>query len=115
MRNPMAQLVSSTPTRHSVALAVRTVLGILATAALGAALLAPPASAAGPVQNGDEDLVTSADGRLPKIGGLVHGQLFLNIFQTEVPAGRYKLVVRDRTTNHNFHFAGPGGVDVTTT
>jgi hypothetical protein len=25
-----------------------------------------------------------------------------------VPAGRYKLIVRDRGTIHNFHFFGPG-------
>ena len=47
-------------------------------------------------------------GALPKIRGTVGPGFEISINRESVPAGRYKLIVRDRGTIHNFHFFGPG-------
>jgi hypothetical protein len=46
--------------------------------------------------------------RLPTITGTVGPGFDITIDQDSVPAGRYRLVVRDRGTIHNFHFFGDG-------
>src|SRR5687768_6793150 len=45
---------------------------------------------------------------LPVIKGTVGPGFDISINQSSVPAGRHRLVVRDRSTIHNFHFFGPG-------
>ena len=69
-----------------------------------AALAIAPASAAP-----DEDRRG-----LPTIHGFVDSSDEFRIREQSVPAGRYKLVVQDTTDDHNFHFTGPGGVNVKT-
>ena len=70
-----------------------------------AALAIAPASAAP-----DDD----RRGRIPTIHGFVHSSDEFRIRESSVPAGRYKLIVKDTTDDHNFHFTGPGGVNVKT-
>ena len=45
---------------------------------------------------------------LPRLRGTVGPGFDIWINKDSVPAGRYKLVVHDRGTIHNFHFFGPG-------
>jgi plastocyanin len=39
----------------------------------------------------------------------------ISLSQRSVAPGTYTLLVHDRSAIHNFHFFGPGGVDVSTT
>jgi hypothetical protein len=67
------------------------------SAVCAAALAVAPASAsAGDVR------------ALPRLRGWVGPGFDIWMDQDSVPAGRYRLVVRDRGTIHNFHFFGPG-------
>jgi hypothetical protein len=97
------------------ALAGRTVLTVVAAVGLSAAVLAPPASAAHRVDRASVNPVVAADGSLPVIHGKVRDSRHFNIDLASVPAGRYRMVVKDTTSGHNFHFTGPGGVNETTT
>lgn len=70
--------------------------------ACAAALALAPASAAtdaAPLDRGD---------RLPRIHGVVGPGFDISVSVDSVPAGRYKLVVRDKSTIHNFHVVGAG-------
>jgi hypothetical protein len=60
----------------------------------------PPAAATHAVDS-------RADG-LPRLRGSVGPGFEISINQETVPAGRYRLVVRDRSAIHNFHFFGAG-------
>ena len=54
---------------------------------------------------------STSDGHLralPTIKGTVGPTYDIWINETSVPAGRYRLIVRDRGTIHNFHFFGDG-------
>jgi len=64
------------------------------------AIIPAPASAS---FEGDPD---ARAGGLPRIRGTVGPAYDIAISPESVPAGRYKLVVRDRGTIHNFHFFG---------
>lgn len=71
------------------------------------ALLAPLALtllAAGPAAAAPD----GAGHRLPTINGTVGPGFTLKIEQDRVPAGKYRIVVRDRSDEHNFHLTGPG-------
>jgi hypothetical protein len=84
----------------------RTSRGVLAvaTGVACALALAIPASATG---SGDPH-------RLPRLRGTVGPGFEISISDHKVPAGRYKLVVVDKGTIHNFHIHGDG-VDKKTT
>ncbi len=78
----------------------RTAVAVSAVAcAIGLAMA--PASAA-------VDAPGDHHGSLPKLRGTVGPGFEISINRDSVPAGRYKLIVRDRGTIHNFHFFGPG-------
>ena len=77
---------------------LRAALAAATAVACAAALAVAPATAA-------------SDGRpdaLPKLHGSVGPDFVITIDETSVPAGRYKLIVRDKGTIHNFHIFGEG-------
>jgi plastocyanin len=76
--------------------ALATVTGVACAAALAIA----PASAA-------DDGSSRARG-LPVLKGVVGPGFTITISDDSVPAGRYKLVVNDKGTIHNFHIFGAG-------
>jgi hypothetical protein len=76
-----------------------------AAAGAGASAAALPRAAAG-TATGD----TRSAGR-PKIHGEVGPSFTISVDPESVPAGKYKLVVQDKGTLHNFHIFGPGGLD----
>lgn len=84
---------------------IKALLAAATGVACVAALVVAPASAAP-----DDD----RRARLPRIHGHVDSSSEFGIRERSVPAGRYKLIVRDTTDDHNVHFKGPGGVDVRT-
>ena len=49
-----------------------------------------------------------ARGSLPTLRGRVTDAARIRISSTSVPSGRYRLVVRDETTRHNWHITGSG-------
>jgi hypothetical protein len=51
---------------------------------------------------------------LPTIKGTVGPGMTITVSRHRAPAGRYRLVVRDKSTLHNWHILGPG-VDKRTT
>lgn len=54
----------------------------------------------------------SADrGGLPKIHGLVATGRVITVEPRTVPAGRYKVIVKDTGERHNWHIYGPGGIN----
>ena len=63
---------------------------------------------AGPASAYVDRAPVARPGALPVIRGSVGPGFEIWINKESVPAGRYKLVVRDRATIHNFHFFGPG-------
>lgn len=46
--------------------------------------------------------------RLPVLRGWVGPSYDISLSRSSVPAGRYRLVVKDLGTQHNFHFFGEG-------
>jgi hypothetical protein len=48
---------------------------------------------------------------LPRLRGAVGPGLTISISKNRVAKGRYRVVVRDQSTAHNWHLSGPGGVD----
>lgn len=96
---------SSRPARRVLAAAV----SLVAAAAL---VVAPGSVASGSVAALDGVTNDSTDGhreaRLPRIRGSVGPDFVISINKDLVPAGRYKLIVRDRGTIHNFRIMGTG-------
>ena len=56
----------------------------------------------------DEGIVEKAKGDLPRLRGKVDGDRNLTISDDPVPSGRYRLIVRDTTSRHNWHIFGNG-------
>jgi hypothetical protein len=75
----------------------RAVLAAATGVACAAALAVAPASAASGGHRG-----------LPVLKGIVGPGFTISISDDSVPAGRYKLVVNDKGTIHNFHIFGDG-------
>jgi plastocyanin len=73
----------------------RSLLAIGTGIACTAALAVPPAAAA------EEDVQA-------RLRGSVGPGFDISISDDSVPAGRYRLVVTDKGTIHNFHITGPG-------
>lgn len=69
---------------------------------------------AAPVLTESRQAQILARGSLPRIRGKVTSAPQLTVSKTSVPAGRYKFVVRDETSSHNWHITGPS-VDKKTT
>jgi hypothetical protein len=80
----------------------RATLATLTGIACALALAVAPASAA--VDNGTD----GRRGGLPKLKGSVGPGFQISISDDSVPAGRYKLIVKDFGTIHNFHIFGAG-------
>jgi plastocyanin len=57
---------------------------------------------------------TSGGGDAGSLTGSVGPGFEISMGQDTVAAGTFTLTVDDMATNHNFHFTGPGGVDVKT-
>lgn len=72
--------------------------GLLALACITALVLPQQALAGG----------DGGPGRLPTIRAEVGPGFTLAFADDSVPAGRYRLIVRDRSTAHNFHLTGAG-------
>lgn len=85
----------STP--HRIA---RSALAVSAGLACAVALTVAPASAA-------DDGGGRAD-RIGKLKGTVGPGFTISINKSSVPAGKYKLIVEDKGTVHNFHILGAG-------
>jgi len=84
----------------------------VATLAVGPALTAPtasavtvsPASAAG-------SSAAKPDRGLPIIRGSVGPGFTISVSRHQAPPGRYRLIVRDMGSGHNWHIRGPGDVN----
>lgn len=92
-------------TEHSRRRPSRSLVAALAGTACVAALALPPAFASAD---------SSADGAIKKLHATVGPGYTLTIKESTVPAGKYKIIVDDKSTIHNFHMTGPGGVDIKT-
>lgn len=57
---------------------------------------------------------TSGGGDSGSLTGSVGPGFDISMGEDTVAAGTYTLTVDDMASDHNFHFTGPGGVDVTT-
>lgn len=78
---------------------IRGVLAFATAMVCAAALAAAPATAdAGP----------DRPDRFPKLKGTVGPGFTISIDKTSVPAGRYRLIVTDLGTSHNFWIRGTG-------
>ncbi len=81
----------------------------LATALLigvpGAASAQPTASDAPAAPTSTTDRAVSG---LPTIRGTVGPGFTIEVSRQRAPKGRYKLVVRDNSADHNWHMTGPG-------
>ena len=73
-------------------------VGVLLTS--GAWIAVNQASAAG--------LATQAVRSRPVIKGTVGPGMTITVSRHRAPHGRYRLVVRDRSSEHNWHIKGPG-------
>ena len=79
-------------------------LAVTALVAAGLGLVAVgPAGGAPSGGAVDRDRV---NGTLPRLRGTVGPGFTIKISDDEVPAGRYRIRVRDRSTAHNFHLIG---------
>jgi plastocyanin len=85
-------------TAHSTHRTGRAALAVATGIACALALAVAPASAAG----------SSERQRLPVLKGKVGPEFTISISDHRVPAGKYKLVVVDKGTIHNFHIHGDG-------
>ena len=56
----------------------------------------------------DKGIIEQAKGTLPRLTGKVDGDRNLTISSDPVPSGRYRLIIRDSTTQHNWHIFGNG-------
>ncbi len=96
---------SSRPARRALAAAV----SLLVAAAL---VVVPGSVASGstsaPAGVSDDSTDGHREARLPRLVGTVGPGFEISLSDNSVPAGRYKLVVRDRSTIHNFHILGQG-------
>jgi len=52
--------------------------------------------------------ITKAKGDLPRLTGKVDADRNLTISSDPVPSGRYRLIIRDTTSRHNWHIFGNG-------
>jgi hypothetical protein len=93
--SPMSRRSSNHGRGHAI---LATLTGIACALALAVA----PASAA--LDNGSD----SRPGALPKLKGEVGPGFTITISDDSVPAGKYKLIVNDKGTIHNFHIFGAG-------
>lgn len=80
----------------------RAFLAAVTGVACAMALAVAPASA------GTDDAADGRSGALPRLHGSVGPGFVISLDEGSVPAGRYKLIVRDKGTIHNFHFFGAG-------
>ena len=96
---------SSRPARRALAAAV----SLLVAAAL---VVVPGSVASGSTSAPAGVSDDSTDGHraqgLPRLIGTVGPGFDISISDNSVPAGRYRLIVRDRSTIHNFHISGAG-------
>jgi hypothetical protein len=92
----MTSQTSTSPARRRLRSVVTTATAVVCVAAFAVG----PASAAVP---GDDPRST-----LPKLRGWVGPGYDIAINRDSVPAGRYRMIVKDRGTIHNFHFFGAG-------
>lgn len=78
------------------------VITALVAAGLGLVAVGPAGGAptAGTVE------LDQRNGTLPRLRGTVGPGFTIKISDDEVPAGRYRIRVRDRSTAHNFHLIG---------
>ena len=90
----------------------RRAFATLSSMAAVAALLAAPGSPANASASDEAGLAPiSTDGHreaLPKLRGVVGPGYDITIRPKNVPAGTYRLVVDDRSDDHNFHITGDG-------
>ena len=87
--------------------------GALIVGSIGMAAAQAPSSHADAHAHGvvGEDVSLTphrAEAGLPKLVGKVNDARDITLSDTTPAAGRYKIVVRDSTTNHNWHLFGNG-------
>ena len=68
----------------------------------GAAAASPVADPSGPAE---------ASRALPRVRGQVGPGMTISVNPSRVVKGRYRVVVQDESTAHNWHISGPGGVN----
>jgi plastocyanin len=88
--------------RGSTSHRARTAIATAAGLACALAMVVTPASAA------TDDGSGGRDRAIQKIRGEVGPGFTLSFSETSVPAGKYKVIVNDKGTIHNFHMTGDG-------
>jgi len=62
--------------------------------------------------------VGAAQGASGRVKGTLNGTVgpgsTITLSKKSVTAGKYKFVIKDKASMHNFHLTGPGGIDVAT-
>ena len=62
--------------------------------------------------------VGAAQGAPSKVKGTLNGTVgpgfTITLSKKSVKAGKYKFVIKDKSSIHNFHLTGPGGINVKT-
>lgn len=79
---------------------------VLAGGGVAVASSAGPGSPARPSADHAPHATTRELGGLPRIRGTVGPGFTIDVSRERVPAGRYKLVVRDQASDHNWHIEG---------
>ena len=59
----------------------------------------------------DPGTSAEASRALPRVRGHVGPGMTISVNRSRVVKGRYRVVVQDESTAHNWHISGPGGVD----
>jgi len=82
----------------------------VAATALGVVVLwsLPLNAGAVSTQASDSGAARSSELGLPRIKGTVGPGHFIDVSRHQAPAGRYRLVVDDNSSSHNWHIKGPG-------
>ena len=96
---------SSRPTRRALAAAVSL---LVATALVVVPGSVASGSTSAPAGVSDDSTDGHREGALPRLKGSVGPGFDISISDNSVAAGRYKLIVKDEGTIHNFHISGTG-------
>ncbi len=93
-------------------LEARRVRPLAAAGALGLALAGGVAATTlAPAADGDPGRSAAESRVLPRVKGQVGPDMTISVNRSSVVKGRYRIVVNDDSSAHNFHITGPGDVD----
>lgn len=92
----------------SVAVSAVLAVGLMGMSGASGDHSAPQGHEHGLLGASGQGIVEKSKGTLPRLTGKVDADRNLTISSDPVPSGRYRLIVRDTTTGHNWHITGEG-------